>query len=72
MFINSKVHITSETLKKLNGEFQVEPGNGHLRDDYLLKSHNEQNLETYFIQDSEVSRSCTRFFVLHPRPLCIS
>jgi hypothetical protein len=54
----SKVHITSETLGKLNDEFRVVAGEGHLRDDYLLRMREEINLETYFIVDSEVNQTC--------------
>uniref|UniRef100_UPI00358DF400 adenylate cyclase type 1 n=1 Tax=Myxine glutinosa TaxID=7769 RepID=UPI00358DF400 len=43
-----KVHLTKSTLDCLNGDYEVEPGNGQERNSYLLK----HNIETYFIVPS--------------------
>merc|ERR1712136_294083 len=40
-----RIHITKDTLNYLNDEYEVEPGFGHLRDEYLR----ERNIETYLI-----------------------
>lgn len=40
-----RVHITKETLKCLDGDYEVEPGNGGDRNSYL-KDH---NIDTYLI-----------------------
>ncbi|KAJ3595258.1 hypothetical protein NHX12_004562 [Muraenolepis orangiensis] len=40
-----KVHITKATLECLNGDYEVEPGNGHERNAFLLK----HEIETFFI-----------------------
>ncbi|KAJ8407839.1 hypothetical protein AAFF_G00268830 [Aldrovandia affinis] len=42
-----RVHITEATLKHLNKAYEVEEGNGHLRDPYLK----EQNVQTYLVID---------------------
>ncbi|XP_008403772.1 adenylate cyclase type 7 isoform X3 [Poecilia reticulata] len=42
-----RVHITEATLKHLNKAYEVEEGNGHLRDPYL----NELNVKTYLVID---------------------
>ncbi|KAG9341947.1 hypothetical protein JZ751_018264 [Albula glossodonta] len=42
-----RVHITEATLKHLNKAYEVEEGNGHLRDAYLK----EQNIRTYLVID---------------------
>ncbi|XP_032416189.1 adenylate cyclase type 7 isoform X2 [Xiphophorus hellerii] len=42
-----RVHITEATLKHLNKAYEVEEGNGHLRDSYL----NELNVKTYLVID---------------------
>ncbi|XP_058848885.1 adenylate cyclase type 7 isoform X2 [Acipenser ruthenus] len=42
-----RVHITDATLKHLNKAYEVEEGNGHLRDTYLK----EQNVKTYLVLD---------------------
>ncbi|XP_047219416.1 adenylate cyclase type 7 isoform X4 [Girardinichthys multiradiatus] len=42
-----RVHITEATLKHLNKAYEVEEGNGHLRDPYL----NELNIKTYLVID---------------------
>ncbi|KAL4222045.1 Adenylate cyclase type 1 [Mactra antiquata] len=41
-----RVHITKQTLEYLHGEYDVEPGNGGDRNNYL----NEHNIETYFVK----------------------
>ncbi|KAF3699399.1 Adenylate cyclase type 1 [Channa argus] len=43
-----KVHITRSTLECLNGDYEVEPGNGHERNAFLLK----HEIETFFIVPS--------------------
>ena len=40
-----RVHITESTLACLHGEYQVEPGNGAARNQYLR----DHNVNTYFI-----------------------
>uniref|UniRef100_A0A668AM79 Adenylate cyclase type 7 n=1 Tax=Myripristis murdjan TaxID=586833 RepID=A0A668AM79_9TELE len=42
-----RVHITEATLKHLNKAYEVEEGNGHLRDAYLK----ELNVQTYLVID---------------------
>ncbi|XP_043962348.1 adenylate cyclase type 7 isoform X1 [Gambusia affinis] len=57
-----RVHITEATLKHLNKAYEVEEGNGHLRDSYL----NELNVKTYLVIDprsrdpSQSTRSTTK------------
>ncbi|XP_054893005.1 adenylate cyclase type 7 isoform X2 [Poeciliopsis prolifica] len=57
-----RVHITEATLKHLNKAYEVEEGNGHLRDPYL----NELNIKTYLVIDprskdtSQSTRSTTK------------
>uniref|UniRef100_A0A3Q0SK53 Adenylate cyclase type 1 n=1 Tax=Amphilophus citrinellus TaxID=61819 RepID=A0A3Q0SK53_AMPCI len=43
-----KVHITRSTLECLNGDYEVEPGNGHERSTFLQK----HEIETFFIVPS--------------------
>uniref|UniRef100_A0A8C2CYH7 adenylate cyclase n=1 Tax=Cyprinus carpio TaxID=7962 RepID=A0A8C2CYH7_CYPCA len=43
-----KVHITPSTLECLNGDYEVEPGNGRERHSFLLK----HDIETFFIVPS--------------------
>ncbi|KAL6104624.1 adcy1 [Pungitius sinensis] len=43
-----KVHITRATLECLNGDYEVEPGNGHERNAFLQK----HEIETFFIVPS--------------------
>uniref|UniRef100_A0A8C9U9D0 Adenylate cyclase type 7 n=1 Tax=Scleropages formosus TaxID=113540 RepID=A0A8C9U9D0_SCLFO len=45
--VPGRVHITEATLKHLNKAYEVEEGNGHLRDQYLK----EQNVKTYLVID---------------------
>ena len=42
----SRIHITPETLMYLNGDYEVEDGNGGERHPYLQ----EHNIKTYFIK----------------------
>lgn len=46
-----RVHITEATLKHLNKAYEVEEGNGHLRDPYLK----ELDVQTYLVIDPRVS-----------------
>ena len=39
-----RVHITQSTLENLRGEYQVEPGLGHTRNQYLRYSRNQQTM----------------------------
>ena len=43
------MHITEETLKCLNGDFEVEPGNGGERHQYLK----EHDITTYLIKNDQ-------------------
>lgn len=45
-----RVHITEATLKHLNKAYEVEEGNGHLRDTYLK----ELNIKTFLVIDPRV------------------
>ncbi|XP_030650003.1 adenylate cyclase type 7 [Chanos chanos] len=45
--VPGRVHITEATLKHLNKAYEVEEGNGHLRDNYLK----ELNIKTYLVID---------------------
>uniref|UniRef100_A0A8C7ZXK3 Adenylate cyclase type 7 n=1 Tax=Oryzias sinensis TaxID=183150 RepID=A0A8C7ZXK3_9TELE len=48
-----RVHITEATLKHLNKAYEVEEGNGHLRDSYL----NELKIKTYLVIDPRTKDS---------------
>lgn len=50
VFSIRRVHITEATLKHLNKAYEVEEGNGHLRDPYLK----ELNVKTYLVIDPRV------------------
>lgn len=50
-FQNRRVHITEDTLDRLDNRFEVEPGNGHLRDSYLA----QHAIKTYLIIDPNVN-----------------
>ncbi|KAM9366397.1 adenylate cyclase type 7 [Symphorus nematophorus] len=50
-----RVHITEATLKHLNKAYEVEDGNGHLRDPYLK----ELNVQTYLVIDPRSKDSST-------------
>jgi len=47
-----RVHITKETLKCLDGDYEVEVGNGNERNSYL-KDH---QIETYLIVPGDIYR----------------
>uniref|UniRef100_A0A668ADI4 Adenylate cyclase type 7 n=1 Tax=Myripristis murdjan TaxID=586833 RepID=A0A668ADI4_9TELE len=49
-----RVHITEATLKHLNKAYEVEEGNGHLRDAYLK----ELNVQTYLVIDPRERTPC--------------
>ncbi|XP_017313965.1 adenylate cyclase type 7 isoform X1 [Ictalurus punctatus] len=53
-----RVHITEATLKHLNKAYEVEEGNGHLRDTYLKELH----IKTYLVIDprSKDPSQCSR------------
>ena len=53
IIFNSKVHITQATLDCLGGEFEVEPGHGEERNDYIKK----HGTTTYLIADREVDKA---------------
>lgn len=55
LFLTRRVHITEATLKHLNKAYEVEEGNGHLRDPYLK----ELNVKTYLVIDPRVSAKQT-------------
>lgn len=57
-----KVHITRSTLECLNGDYEVEPGNGHERNAFLQK----HDIETFFIVPSH--RRKVRDFIDLYRP----
>ncbi|XP_075236866.1 adenylyl cyclase 78C isoform X2 [Lycorma delicatula] len=50
--IPGRVHISKDTLKCLDGAYEVEPGNGDTRDNYLK----EHEVETYLISQKEPSK----------------
>lgn len=43
------VHVTKQTLDLLSGNYVIEPGNGHLRDQILAK----YNIKTFLIKPQE-------------------
>lgn len=61
----SRVHITEATLKHLNKAYEVEEGNGHLRDTYLKELH----IKTYLVIDPRVSIYRFPFKVLYANAL---
>eukprot|EP00058_Branchiostoma_floridae_P008491 XP_002593979.1 hypothetical protein BRAFLDRAFT_68583 [Branchiostoma floridae] len=56
-----RVHITKATLDELQGHYKVEPGDGHLRDDYLK----ENNVETFFVIDPKARNRVTPHMSQH-------
>ncbi|XP_078689365.1 adenylate cyclase type 2-like [Branchiostoma floridae x Branchiostoma belcheri] len=56
-----RVHITKATLDELQGYYKVEPGDGHLRDDYLK----ENNVETFFVIDPKARNRVTPHMSQH-------
>lgn len=52
MIFYRRVHITKETLKCLDGDYEVEDGKGHERNSYL-KDH---QIETYLIIPGDIYR----------------
>ncbi|XP_058793697.1 adenylyl cyclase 78C-like [Phymastichus coffea] len=55
--IPGRVHISEDTLKCLNDVYEVEPGNGTERDNYLK----DRNVVTYLIKQLEPLRSRRRY-----------
>lgn len=43
--IPGRIHITEDTLRALDNQYEVEIGNGHLRDTYIA----QRNMNTYFV-----------------------
>lgn len=58
-----RVHVTQSTLEHLHGEYEVEPGNGHVRDDYLK----ELGIQTFFIVPPQRRKKSLLFNTLHVR-----
>lgn len=54
--VSRRVHITESTLAHLHGEYQVEPGSGGSRNQYLR----DHNVHTYFIVPPARRRKVTR------------
>ncbi|XP_063224763.1 adenylate cyclase type 6 [Bacillus rossius redtenbacheri] len=54
--IPGRVHITKETLQYLDGDYEVEPGNGGERNTYLR----DHNIETYLIVPGDTYRGGTQ------------
>lgn len=52
-----RVHISADTLRCLNDVYEVEPGNGVERDNYLK----DRDVETYLIKQVEPLRSRRRY-----------
>lgn len=57
-FLSRRVHITKETYHCLNEKFEVEPGNGHQRDNYLA----DHKVETFLIIPPIVSLKTLPFY----------
>ncbi|XP_069111853.1 uncharacterized protein [Argopecten irradians] len=55
--IPGRVHLTKETLRYLDDEYEVEPGNGGDRDPYLR----EHGVQTYLIKEVHSRRTANRF-----------
>ena len=49
-----RVHISEATAKALNGQFELEPGDGEERDDYIRNSE----IKTFLVAVPEVSIIC--------------
>uniref|UniRef100_A0A1B6DLF8 adenylate cyclase n=1 Tax=Clastoptera arizonana TaxID=38151 RepID=A0A1B6DLF8_9HEMI len=62
--IPGRVHISSATLACLQGAYEVEPGNGSLRDNYLK----EHEIETFLIKQKEPSKHRKRLQHALTRP----
>nr|CAD7591233.1 unnamed protein product [Timema genevievae] len=60
--IPGRVHITKETLKYLEGDYEVEPGNGGERNSYLR----DHNIETHLIVPGDTYRA-----VISPRSILV-
>nr|CAD7573590.1 unnamed protein product [Timema californicum] len=60
--IPGRVHITKETLKYLEGDYEVEPGNGGERNSYLR----DHNIETHLIVPGDTYRA-----VISPRNIIV-
>ncbi|KAM4614475.1 LOW QUALITY PROTEIN: adenylate cyclase type 7 [Discoglossus pictus] len=59
--VPGRVHITEATLKHLSGAYNVEAGDGHLRDPYLK----EMNIKTYLVIDPRAKERKVRNNHLH-------
>jgi hypothetical protein len=58
--VSRRVHITEETLKCLNGDYEVEEGYGGERNAYLR----DNNIKTYFIK-SDIKVKALTIISLH-------
>ena len=61
--ITRRVHITQATLEHLRGEYEVEPGNGHLRNEDIAS----MGVQTYFIVPPQRRKKTLLFNTLHVR-----
>ena len=62
-FYCSRVHITQSTLENLRGEYEVEPGNGHLRNEDIAAL----GIQTFFIVPPQRRKKTLLFNTLHVR-----
>ena len=62
-FYCSRVHITQSTLENLRGEYEVEPGNGHLRNEDIAA----RGIQTFFIVPPQRRKKTLLFNTLHVR-----
>lgn len=53
-----RVHITKETLRYLDGDYEVEPGHGGERNSYLR----DHNIETFLIVPANTYRTVSSIF----------
>lgn len=64
-FCYRRVHITEETLKYLENDYKIEPGNGGERNAYLR----DHNIQTYLIVPQETSRQVVSICYINFRNL---
>ena len=58
-----RVHVTQATLEHLRGEYEVEPGNGHLRNEHI----GSLGIQTFFIVPPQRRKKTLLFNTLHVR-----